>query len=125
MKLNATNVHDTFMKCLFVENEDTTNHVAAKGIVTHVGFHPERLKENTQNILDMLDELPDDFKANVGGGMSFLSLGVTKEDVYWGEHQTMDQLVCLGLAINKLEYCLPRELWSALPGGVPYIVIKE
>ena len=45
--------------------------------------------------------------------------------VQWtGFHQTMDELVCLGLAIEKLSYLMPREYWKILPGGMPYLVIE-
>jgi len=35
----------------------------------------------------------------------------------------MEQLVCLGIAIGRVGYNLPKENWDILPGGVPYIVI--
>ena len=37
----------------------------------------------------------------------------------------MQELLLLGLAIEKIEYLLPREMWSILPGGMPYIKIRE
>jgi len=37
----------------------------------------------------------------------------------------MEQLMLLGLAAGWLKYQLPRKLWTALAGGVPYVVIVK
>jgi hypothetical protein len=36
----------------------------------------------------------------------------------------MDQLFTLGIAIEKVSFQLPREMWNVLPGGMPYLVVK-
>lgn len=124
MKLTAEKVHNTFMSCLFNENEDTSNFKLCEGVLNKVGFNPEKLKESEQSIIEMLDCLPDSFKKAGGGGMSFLNMCDDKDDVQWTDfHQTMDELVCLGLAIEKLSYLMPREYWKILPGGMPYLLI--
>ncbi len=125
MKLTAEIVHDTFMKCLFEEGENTENHKLAEGLKLKVGFHPERLKEAEPIITELLDELPDNFKIKNGGGWSFINMCQDKHGNQWCDlHETMDKLVVLGIAIEKLSYLMPRDVWSALPGGVPYIVIN-
>lgn len=35
----------------------------------------------------------------------------------------VEQLVQLGIALGKVKYCLPREAWKNLPGGVPYFMV--
>ena len=40
-------------------------------------------------------------------------------------HQTQEQPVQLGIAIGEVEYRLPREMWSAFPGGMPYFMVKQ
>jgi len=93
--------------------------------LTNVGFHPDRIKDNENNISSMLSELSDDFMKNKGGGMSFLKMCDDKNDNQWTHlHKTMEQLVLLGLSIDKVSYLMPREMWAAFPGGMPYIVIK-
>lgn len=124
MKLTAENVRTVFMDCLFNDGEDTSNHVAAEGIITNVGFHPGRLESHTRDIGDMLSELPDSFMANGGGGMSFLNACMTKDDVQWGEHQQMEQLFQLGQAVGFVKSLMPREMWGALPGGMPYYSVE-
>lgn len=42
-----------------------------------------------------------------------------------GEQLNVQELMILGLGIGKVVYCLPREVWSVLPGGVPYFMVKK
>lgn len=37
----------------------------------------------------------------------------------------MEQLVSLGIGIKKVKYCMPKEMWSILPGGMPYFMILK
>lgn len=125
LMLNPQRVEEVFMDCLFKEGEDTTNYVKAEGIMATIGFHPERLDGHREEIEAMLTELPDEFRESGGGGWSFLNACMDRHGNQWtGLHQIMDQLFTLGIAIDKVEYQLPRDLWSALPGGMPYLVIK-
>ena len=55
-----------------------------------------------------------------------MNLCYDKYDRQWtGMQRSMEALMVLGIAIGKIEYMLPREAWPDLPGGVPYIVIKD
>lgn len=121
-KLTGFNVNQIFKDCLFDNGEETMMpfHKSGHGVMLHAGFHPKRLESNRHHIENMLDQLPNEFKE----GMSFLNACVSKDDDHWGEHHSVDQLLCLGLALDKLEYCFPRDAWSALPGGMPYFKIK-
>jgi hypothetical protein len=123
--LNAERVEQVFLDCLFKEGEDTTNHVKAEGIVRNVGFHPERLTSHKEEISAMLDELGDEFKKSGGGGMSFLNACNDRHGNQWtGLHLRMEQLFQLGVGIGKVECLMPRAMWSALPGGMPYYVVN-
>jgi hypothetical protein len=124
-KLDAGRVEEVFLECLFRDGEDTTNHIRAEGITSTVGFHPDSLESHKAEIEAMLEELPDEFKSSGGGGWSFLNACNDKHGNQWtGLHQRMEQLFQLGIAIGKVEYQLPREMWSVLPGGMPYLVIN-
>jgi hypothetical protein len=126
MKLTVENLEAVILDCLFKEGEDTSTHVIGNGVMTKMGFNPERLKANESNILNMLKCLPDEFMKSKGGGWSFLNACVDREGVQWtGMHSTVDKLLVLGTAINKVIYPMPRELWTALPGGVPYFVVTD
>jgi len=114
------------MDCLFKEGEDTSNYVKAEGIMTNVGFHPERLASHKAEVDEMLAELPDEFKKSMGGGWSFLNACNDKNGNQWTDLQkTMEQLVLLGIALGVVKFQLPREVWKALPGGMPYLVISQ
>ncbi|HEY0965468.1 MAG TPA: hypothetical protein VGE13_03235 [Candidatus Saccharimonadales bacterium] len=124
--LTPQHVETVFMACLFKDGEDISDHIVAEGIVQTVGFHPGRIDEYRQEIHDMLAELPDEFKTSGGGGYSFLNACMDKHGNQWtGMHQTQEQLVQLGIAIGEVEYCLPREMWMAFPGGMPYFMVKQ
>jgi hypothetical protein len=126
MKLTAEIVNKTFMECLFKEGEPTEEHVRAEGLVNFVGFHPNRLKEATPVIEELLQEVPESFNKSGGGGMSFINLAQDKDGNQWADlHQTMEQLVLLGIGIGKVKYLMPRVMWPALPGGAPYIVVNN
>lgn len=125
MKLTAENVEQVFLKCLFKEDEPKDNPIIAQGVMLKVGFHPERLKQSEPDIVSMLSDLPDSFKQSGGGGMSFLNACMTSDDVQWGEHQNIDQLICLGIAAGKVSLPMPRDMWGILPGGVPYITVLD
>jgi len=125
MNLTAEKVHTTFMNCLFNEGEPTDNHKIGEGVMMKVGFNPERLKESEPAIIEMLNDLPDEFKKTGGGGMSFLNMCNDKEGNQWADlHKTMDELVALGNATGKLSFLMPKGMWNVLPGGMPYLVVN-
>jgi hypothetical protein len=47
--------------------------VVVEGIHQTYGFHPERLAAHRDEVYAMLNELPDNFRASVGGGASILT----------------------------------------------------
>lgn len=124
--LKSHRVTEVFMDCLFSDPpKGKISVIKAPGLVRNVGFDPNKVNLHRAEINAMLDELPNDFKESGGRGMSFLNACFDRHGVKWtGLHQTVEQLVQLGLATGKLGYCLQdRALWRALPGGVPYIVV--
>jgi hypothetical protein len=72
----------------------------------------------------MLAELPDQYRKSGGGGWSFLNACDDRHGTQWtGFHRTMEHLFMLGLAIGAVTLLMPRELWDALPGGMPYYMV--
>lgn len=96
--------------------------VVVDGIVRSFAFHPGRLQKNKEKIAEILREMPANFQQKTGGGWSFLNLCMDKNGDLWGQHPNMEELVVLGIATKQAAYCLPKELWNALPGGMPYVV---
>ena len=124
MKLAADNVQDVFTYCLFKEQENTENMVKAEGVLRDFGFHPQRLKEREDDIISMLNYLPDPFHEDKGGGWTFLNACNDKDDNQWANlHTTMEQLFVLGIAIGKVKSLMPKDMWKNLPGGMPYYVV--
>lgn len=131
MKSTSENVENIFVTCL-LDKDDTINAlenpndaIKVEGIMSNVGFHPDRIKEHTDDIVSMLDDLPNEFKADGGGGWSFLNACNDKDGNQWTDlHMRMEQLFMLGMAAGKAKYTLPKEMWNVLPGGMPYVVIN-
>lgn len=130
--INAERVREIVTDCLFdAEEIQTLGHdalmtvaVIAEGITATFGFHPERLKGHEAEVVEMLKNLPEAFMADGDdGGWSCLKATVDKNNMLWGQHKDVEILLVLGLALGKVTYCLPRKLWGALPGGMPYISI--
>ena len=125
--LTAGKVDEVLFKCFYKPEEIQDGKkpdgcIEVQGITRNFGFHPERIKENEKQIADMLAELPETFKQ----GWSFLNLCYDKYDRQWtGMQRSMEALMVLGIAIGKVEYMLPKEVWPVLPGSVPYIIIKD
>jgi hypothetical protein len=122
--LNSDQVDHIYTACQFHNGDDENQRVQADGIQTIAMFHARRLNEHQTEISAMLDELPSEFHASGGGGWSFLNACNDKHGNQWtGFHFRMEQLFQLGIGIGRVRCLLPRDMWSVLPGGVPYYVI--
>ncbi len=124
MKLTPGNVESIFKDCLFQDGEDTSNPAIAEGITATFGFHRDRLGSHQNDISNMLSQLPKEFQEDSGGGMSFLNACNDVNGELWtGLHSIMEQLFSLGQACEKVKCLMPRDMWKALPGGMPYYVV--
>lgn len=132
--LTADRVEEILADCLFRDEEVedlgreeiVARAVVAEGILNPFAFHPERLASHRDEVYEMLGELPDNYRASKGGGWSFLNACDDKHGNQWtGLHQTMDHLFVLGIGLGLAKWLLPRELWAALPGGMPYVVFLD
>jgi hypothetical protein len=125
MKLTIQAVEKIILECLFKKGEDPTNRVEAAGVLRTFGFHPGRLEFNRAAIKELLDELPEQFQQDKGGGWSFLNACMDKDRNQWGQHRDIESLLALGIATKQAKILLPKELWSALPGGMPYFAVGD
>lgn len=92
-----------------------------EGIVRNFVFDPVRVEANKASIRELLDELHDQYK----DGYTFLALCEDKHGRQWtGLHRVMENLVVLGIAAGMVDWCAPRLMWPALPGGMPYVQVK-
>ena len=129
MNLTSENVNKIFMDCLFKDEEIDGKDMAdikfipAEGIISNVGFHPERLESHRKEVTDMVNQLPDKFKPNLGGGYTFMNMPFDKNDHQWGEQRNAEQLLQLGIGLGIMKILMPRSMWNVFPGGVPYVAI--
>ncbi len=125
-RLDPECVSKIFNECLFKDGENTDNHIKAEGVKTAIGFHPDRIEKNKEEIKLMLNELPDGFKKSKGGGWSFLQACDDRHGNQWtGMHQTMEQLFQLGIAVRLVKSMFPKGRWAMFPGGMPYYVVND
>lgn len=127
MELTAINVNKIFEDCLFkTEPKPGTKFIHAQGIVANVGFDPNKIEFYANDIKQLLDNLNENFNESSGGGWSFLEACMTKDNVHWGEHKSVEQLMLLGIASGWVKYLFPREMWNILAGGMPcFVVVNE
>lgn len=127
--LTAEWVNSLLTDCLFtademVDGKPVVDPVVAEGVMLRVGFHPGRLVAAEGDIRALLAELSSDFFPAGGGGHSFLALCQDKYGSQWGEHRDCDALLCLAIGIGAARFLFPRDVWTMLPGGMPYLVIE-
>ena len=122
MKLDSKRVQELLIDSL-EPRIDPDHTIITQGVVHSYGFNADKIAKNKQEIIELLNELPDVFFEDSGGGMSFIQACMDKHGNHWGEHHSMEELFCLGVGINRVRELLPRELSIALPGGVPYYII--
>lgn len=120
-KLTAEDVQRVMRACLFKDGEPHDDHIKVEGVMRSFGFHPGRIAEHTPEIKAFLGELSDEFRMDAGGGWTFLNACNDRYGNHWGEHPDMEALFCLGIAAGAAKWLMPREMWSVLPGGVPYV----
>jgi len=130
--INAERIREILIDSLFnndevVNGELPESAVIANGVMLKIGFHKERLEKHRNEVKEILDNLPVSFKGpefGGEGGDSFLNMCVDKNGEQWGEHKNMDELCVLSIALDLGIFMLPREIWSILPGNMPYFSIK-
>lgn len=130
--IDPQEVEKAFLECLYrpeevqdlPKGEAPEGAVIVGGIRGKFGFNPDRLEQQRGKVITWLQALPHTFRKSGGGGWSFLNACNQENGVQWtGLHQRMEQLFCLAMGLKLAECQTPREMWQALPGGMPYYVV--
>lgn len=119
---------EVIKSCFYEEElkEAPPDAIIVEGLTMKFGFDPKRIADRKEEIESLMTAIiPDTFYTDGGGGWSFLNLCEDKEGNQWGDHRSMEILYVLAAAIGKARFCLPREFWGILPGGVPYIQFER
>lgn len=112
-------------EAISVEHLKSNGVIVSAGVVNTFGFSPERIVTYRDEVLAMLKQLPAEFFVSSGGGWTFLNACVTADGEQWGEQADVERLVCLGQALGFVRFLMPRDMWAALPGGMPYFAVDE
>jgi hypothetical protein len=132
-KINPNEVERVLRDSLFKSEEVGENGEPPKGAVVAEGitrtfvFHPLRLESHRAFVKDCLRLLPTPFLEGHGDGWSFLNACQQEDGTLWtGEHARVEELLCLGIGLGLVKCLVPKDLWSAFPGKMPYYrILKE
>lgn len=123
-KLTPEAVIELMKKCLLGVSSEA-DCITVDGLVNNYRFNKAEIERHSEEIRDLLHQLPDPFQAAKGGGWSFLNACNDKDGNLWtGEHRTMEALFCLGIAAGRAKWIL-RDMADVMPGGVPYVAVVE
>lgn len=129
MTINATKLEEVLVSCLYKEGESIEGHIPVQGVMADFGFHPQRLEAARPYIIECLSNLPEPFFAKSErhpegkDGWSFLNLCCTKDNNLWGQHRNCEQLCVLAIGLGLAHWTMPRDMWGAFPGGMPYFTV--
>jgi hypothetical protein len=114
MELTADNVEQVFVNCLFRTDEDPSKKISIEGVNTHVSFNVDKLELHKQDIESMLLNVHPSFMCNgPDKGWCFANFCLDKHEQLWtGLHVVADYLLCMGLAIKKVQFLTPRYVWA-------------
>jgi hypothetical protein len=112
---------DTSGRCI---SEGFPVPVIVEGLTSTFYLNSERLNKNKDQVVKWLSEFEDGFMKGTGGGQSFLTFCQTKDGSQWGGHKDCQNLLVLAIGLDLMGYCAPKEVWKALPGGMPYVFIN-
>lgn len=119
--LTAKRVESAFRQCLAADGAEG---ITTEGIMHTVTFGAAAIEGHRDEIRAMLACLPDQFRRSGGGGWSFLNACTDRDGRQWtGLHMTMEELFLLGMAAGLVTDLMGRDMWPALPGGMPYYVV--
>lgn len=117
MKLTSDAVEELTKEC---QGED----LPVDGLVHRFLFDKAKIEQNKPKIMELLADLPDNFRTTGGGGWSFLNGCQDRNGDQWtGLHLQVEKLVCLGIAAGAADW-LMKELAPAMPGGMPYFCVR-
>lgn len=128
MKIDPARVDALYRECLAEDlSAEDPRFLIVEGIMHPTAFDSEKLEAHRGEVVEMLSWLPMEFRDDTanggGGGWSFLNACEDREGLLWGSHPGMDQLFQLGIGLGVARYLMPRSMWPALPGGMPYLSV--
>ena len=124
IKLTDENVWKVYNKCIYkreeLKNADESDFLKVQGIINWYTFSLSKIQEERKHILCLLSQLT----YRIRYGTSIERLCNNKKEQEWTQSiLTLEAITCLGIAIGKVEYLLPRETWCLLKKKMPYVII--
>ena len=110
-------VEKLFAFCILKKEEDDLSCVITiNGVFSKNNFNKNRLSQSHKEIENILLRLPNEFKESVGGGWCFSNLSMDQDGNMWtNSTEHLDQLVQLGIGIQKIECLIPKRHKDDIP----------
>lgn len=122
--LNPLAVYAVVHYCMLDDVEPEDGAISVDGLTGQWWFHAQRINEKSEQIAELLRELPTPFHAGSGGGWSFTKASNDRHGNEWtSRNQDMESLFALGIAAGLAKWLDDRDVWHAMPGGVPYVIV--
>lgn len=118
----AAEVRDLMIECLANDPPGKAAITRIEAVVHTFVFDSASIERNSGRIKALLSVMHSNFHKQHGGGWSFLQLPMDADGIQWGEQVDAEALVALAIAAGMGQFSLPRGMWNALPGGVPYVM---
>ncbi len=113
------------LKDSFADSEENPNLIKVEATINVYGLDKEKLETHREFVIETLKQLPPEFMKTTGGGWSLMNMVADKDGNQWGEQYMADALYVLANGLGLAAFTLPRAMWEALPGGMPYITVYD
>jgi hypothetical protein len=120
--LTADRVRNIYSLCFRPEGSRPKFNTTVQGALLRHTFSVKLIQRYREDIIRMLLSLPAGFRTDERGGGSMMTMNIRGDKTPWTNTvPDVEKLIALGLASGLLSFCAPRDRWSKLPGGVPYV----
>lgn len=126
--LTSERVRTVYERCFRPEAEYSAariNRAQVEAWMLRHTFSVPQLGRSREEIIRMLLCLQSGFRVDEKGGGSVGAATIREDGSFWtGDMSDVEKLVSLGVAVGLVSFPAPREKWSRLPGGLPYICVE-
>lgn len=95
-----------------------------EGVINTFALSRAELEKHRLAVRGWIDQLVPEFMEGHGGGWTFLNLCDCRDGQWTGFHRDQEALFVLAKGLGLADFLMPRDLWSVLPGGMPYVVFR-
>jgi len=129
-------ISEIFKDCLLrkteiVKGKPACRHVKVQSVGAHfagyrIAFSEDRVKQYSDEIGAMLDQLQKGFKEGTGGGMTLKEACMNADGGLWTEKEGYaEELMMLGIAVGRVHFRLARNQEDTLLPGTFFLAVND